>query len=121
MTKWLIAYSRRTGARWNIVDFCGPVGAESRGIVDLLAIRKNHRDNVSGLKRGDLFEIVLIQIKGGRAKRPTADDVTRLRKVATHYKAKATVLAEWRRGEKLALFVLERSGWQPVIPSRIFG
>jgi len=37
MTKWLITYTRRKGARWNIVEFGGVTGSESRGIVDLLA------------------------------------------------------------------------------------
>jgi hypothetical protein len=111
MTKWLITYSQRTGAKWNIVDFCGKTGAESRGIVDLLAIRKDHQNSVSALKRGDLFDIVLIQTKGGGARRPTAEDVTRLRKVARHHKARAVVLAEWRRKEKLDLFVLEGTWW----------
>jgi hypothetical protein len=37
MTKWLITYTRRKGVRWNIVEFGGVTGSESRGIVDLLA------------------------------------------------------------------------------------
>ncbi len=63
MTKWLVTYSQRTGAKWNLVDFGGKGKAESRGIVDLIAIRKEHRRDGIGLKRGDLFEIVLIQTK----------------------------------------------------------
>ena len=121
MTKWLITYSRRTGAKWNLVDFCGQAKAESRGIVDLLAIRKDHRVETLSLKRGDLFDMVLIQTKGGSAPRPSAEDVARLRQVARHHRAKAIVLAEWRRGEKLDLFLLKGSRWQPAMPSEIFG
>ncbi len=65
MTKWLVTYSRRRGAKWNLVDFGGKTKAEASGIVDLIAIRKDHRHDGPNLKRGDLFEIVLIQTKGG--------------------------------------------------------
>jgi hypothetical protein len=78
MTKWLITFSRRSGARWNLVDFGGKTKAESRGIVDLLAVRKNHQEEVLPLKRGDLFDMVLIQTKGGSSPRPTAEDIIRL-------------------------------------------
>jgi hypothetical protein len=121
MTKWLITYTRRTGVRWNIVDFGGTTKAESRGIVDLLAIRKNHRDEKTGLKRGDLFDIILIQTKGGVSPRPIAEDISRLSKVAKYYKAKAVVLAEWRKGKQLELFVLKRKEWLPTAPNSIFG
>jgi len=121
MTKWLITFSRRTGTRWNLVEFGGKTKAEARGIVDLLAIRKDHRHDGAGLKRGDLFDIILIQTKGGAAPRPTPDDVARLSRVARHHRAKVIVLAEWRRGEKLDLFRLERNRWQPVKPVDIFG
>jgi len=53
--------------KWHVVNFVGSNNAESRGIVDLLAIRKDHRTNNSKIKRGALFEAVLIQVKGGRA------------------------------------------------------
>ena len=121
MTKWLITYNRRKGAKWNLVDFGGRTKSESRGIVDLIAIRKDHHQHGAGLKRGDLFEIVLIQTKGGSAPRPTADDIARLKKVARHHKARAIVLAEWQRGERLELFQLNRSRWYSVPPDEIFG
>ncbi|MCX6909611.1 MAG: hypothetical protein NTY01_16420 [Verrucomicrobia bacterium] len=121
MTKWLITFSRQTGARWNLVDFGGKTKAEARGVVDLLAIRKDHRQEGTGLKRGDLFEIVLIQTKGGTSPRHTHDDIARLYRVAQHHRAKAIVLAEWRRGEKLDLFRLEDNEWEPVNPADIFG
>jgi hypothetical protein len=39
-----------------LVDFGGKTKAEARGIVDLIAIRKDHRQDRAGLKRGDLLE-----------------------------------------------------------------
>jgi hypothetical protein len=121
MAKWLVTYSRLKGPKWNVLDFGGDTGAESRGIVDMIAIRKNHRQEGLGLKRGDLFEIVLIQTKGGSAPRPTPSDIARLSKVAKHHKAKAVILVEWRRGEKLELYKLEGTRWQSVSPDDIFG
>lgn len=120
MTKWLVTYTRRTGAKWNLIDFGGTTKAESRGIVDLIAIRKDHRQSNSGLNRGDLFEIVLIQTKGGSAPRPTPSDLARLKKVARHHKARAVVLAEWRLGKGVGLFQLHGSRWRPVSPDEIF-
>lgn len=121
MTKWLVTYSRQTGAKWNIVDFGGKTKSEARGIVDLMAIRKDHRQDSPGLKRGDLFEIVLIQSKGGTAPRPTVEDIVRLLRVAEYHRAKAVILAEWQRGAKLNLFRLKGNDWVPVAPPDIFG
>ena len=73
--------------RWQLVGFPGPGGHESAGIVDLLAIRKNHNKPKSPFKRGDLFEIILIQIKGGGARRPDKKDNRRLNAVAKYYNA----------------------------------
>lgn len=81
MAKWRIAFDTgerviggRTvpaSRRWNLITFLGPGGSESSGIVDLMAIRKNHKTpQNSKLKRGDLFDIILIQVKGGGARRP---------------------------------------------------
>ena len=75
MTKWRIGFE--TGGRritklgvnpvrrWHLVGFPGPAGRESAGIVDLIAMRKDHTTANGVFKRGDLFEIILIQIKGG--------------------------------------------------------
>lgn len=120
MTKWLITYSHRCGAKWNVVDFCGKAKAESRGIVDLLAIRKNHGTPGPNLKRGDLFDIVLVQVKGGSASKPTPEDVERLLKVSRHHKAKHICLAEWLRGNRLSLYKLHKKSWVPVQPTEIF-
>ena len=121
MTKWLVTYSCRKGARWTIVDFGGRTKAESRGIVDLMAIRKDQRKEGEGLKRGDLFEIVLIQTKGGSAPLPTAEDGVRLLRVAKHHRARRVVLAAWRLRRSLDLFELDGPQWKPVTASEIFG
>lgn len=121
MTKWLVTYSRRTGGRWNLVDFVGPAKAEARGIVDIMAIRKDHRRDKEGLKRGDLLDIVLIQTKGGSARMPSSEDVARLIKVSKHHRARAVVLARWRQGRRPDLFELKGTKWRPVEPRTIFG
>jgi hypothetical protein len=121
MTKWLITFAGRASTKWKLVEFGGSAGAESRGIVDILAIRKDHTRDHDGLKRGDLFEIVLIQTKGGNAPRPTADDVSRLNMLAGLYHAKAVVLAEWKRGSTLQLYRLEGYRWMQSKPESIFG
>lgn len=101
MTRVLItkaAASAPRGRRWSVLSFYGPMGAESRGIVDLLAIRKNHAMEADGFSRGDLFEMILIQVKGGTSPNPTADDIRRLSLVRDHYRAKDVVLASWQQG-----------------------
>jgi hypothetical protein len=47
---------------------------ESVGVVDLLAIRKDHSKPVGAARRGDALQIILIQVKGGAAARPTPED-----------------------------------------------
>lgn len=107
MTKWLL--SRTTSRRaWRLVAFTGPGGGESRGIVDLLAIRKDHNTEKAGLERGDLFEMILIQVKGGSAKWPSKTDIERLQKVGRYYRARDIVLAEWRRGRQPTLYRLRK-------------
>ena len=103
-----------------------PGGRESAGIVDLLAIRKNHTKPKSPFKRGDLFEIILVQVKGGGAKRPTKDDAKRLKDVRDYYSARAVVLAEWIKGRPLEFYWLTnyraepKRAWGPVDPGVAF-
>lgn len=129
MTKWLVT---RTKSRtdWQLVEFSGPGGRESRGIVDLIAIRKDHYTSEGGVKRGDLFEIVLLQIKGGSAPWPSRNDILRLRQVARHHRAKEIVLADWQRGNQPILYRLARrlgadfdtkSVWREVRADAVFG
>jgi hypothetical protein len=121
MTKWLIAREHQGGPKWRLVSFAGPSGAESRGIVDLLAIRKDHADHPAPLKKGDLFEIVLIQVKGGGAKRPSTADIERLKIVKEHYRATEIVLASWTKGKELKVEILVGDVWEDKTAAEIFG
>jgi hypothetical protein len=121
MTKWLVTHSHRDGAKWSLADFNGQNGCESAGIVDLIAIRKDHRRSQIGLKRGDLFDLILIQTKGGGAPRPTVQDAVRLSRVAKYHRAKAVVLVEWKRQDRLVMFRLNQSRWEPTSATIIFG
>jgi hypothetical protein len=94
--------------KWQLVTFVGPSGGESVGIVDLMAIRKNHAHCEPPAKRGDSFQIVLIQVKGGSAPFPTADEVKRLRLVGRTYRAKAILLAQWKRGTQVRFYCLRK-------------
>ncbi|HTU27078.1 MAG TPA: hypothetical protein VMF30_16850 [Pirellulales bacterium] len=96
--------------KWQLVTFTGPAGGESVGIVDMVAIRRDHRPAELPGKRGDLFEIVLIQVKGGGAAFPTSDEVHRLRRVARKYHAKAVLLAQWKRGRQAEFYRLRKRG-----------
>ncbi len=121
MTKWLITRAGGAKTKWKFVEFGGSAGSESRGIVDILAIRKDHGQGGGGLKRGDRFEIILIQTKGGSAPRPKKEDVERLSRVARLYRAKAVVLAEWKKGVRLQLHRLEGLTWRSATAKEIFG
>lgn len=122
MTKVALRYASQQSLKWQIISFEGPRGQESAGIVDLIAIRRNHSKTVkSPLKPGDLFEIILIQVKGGTAEDPTADDKIRLAKVKEFYQAKYIILASWKKG-KLPIFkhLLENLEWEEIDPENIF-
>ena len=87
--------------RWQLVTFYGASGGESVGVVDLLAVRKDHRTSPrAGMKRGDALQIVLIQVKGGSAAMPTAEDGIRLRAVAKLYSARQSLLGVWKKGKR---------------------
>lgn len=120
MTKWLITKNCKDGAKWHVVNFVGSANAESRGVVDLIAIRKDHHSKKYKVKIGDLFDIILIQVKGGSAPLPTSVDIARLKKVARHHRAKAVVLSEWKPKKRLQLYVLQRNKWIEAKPNEIF-
>jgi hypothetical protein len=101
--------SRSPFPRWHFVSFVGPGGRESRGVVDLIAIRKDHK-TYQGLKRGDRFQIILIQVKGGYAADPTTDDADRLREVARYHRAQCVLLASWKKGASARFFSLRAKG-----------
>jgi hypothetical protein len=90
--------------RWQLVTFCGRAGGESRGVVDLLAVRKDHGKPIAGTKRGDALQIILIQVKGGGAAMPTTEDGKRLRIVAKRLHARHILLAAWKRGSAVRFF-----------------
>ena len=122
MTKVRIRQAVASAAfpRWHLLTFVGPEGGESRGVVDMLAIRKDHNDPPPGAKRGDLFQIILIQVKGGYAAKPTPEDGKRLRIAAKKHGACAVLLATWKKGKAARFFSLARNtrktalGWAEV-------
>jgi hypothetical protein len=97
--------------RWQLVTFCGPSGGESIGIVDMLAVRKCHGRTFGGMRRGDGLQAILIQVKGGAAAMPTADDAKRLRAVARHHRAKV-LLAVWKPGRAVRFYRLRNGNWR---------
>jgi hypothetical protein len=94
--------------RWQLVTFCGTAGGESVGVVDLMAIRKDHGEPLPGTKRGDNFQIILIQVKGGSAPMPTVEDGNRLRAVARRHRAHGVLLAAWTKGNAARFFRLRK-------------
>jgi hypothetical protein len=94
--------------RWHFVKFDGKSGGESRGVVDLVAIRKDHSERVAGTKRGDALQIILIQVKGGSAAKPTGEDAARLRIVARRHGACGVLLATWKKGSAARFFSLHK-------------
>lgn len=98
--------SNKHGGRWQWVEFLGANGGESRGIVDILAVRRKWAvpadPELQKLKHLDLFEFMLIQVKGGGAKMPTADDIARLELVADQYNACYVLLYQWNEKDKQA-------------------
>lgn len=93
--------------RWHFVSFLGKGGRESTGVIDLIAIRKDHGASASGLKRGDALQIFLIQVKGGSAAKPTAEDAKRLRLVARRHRACGILLAAWKKGNEARFYSLQ--------------
>jgi hypothetical protein len=112
----------RVAKRWILISFRGQGGGEWRGIVDLIAIRKNtERLGHPVRKSGDLFDIILIQAKGGMAKSPAAEDVTRLLSVKRYYRAKEVVYFHWREKRACTFCCLRRGQWVAASARDIFG
>ena len=81
--------------------------------MDVVAIRKDTSQPVDrALKRGDLFDMILIQIKGGSARGPTQEDCVRLCRVADLYRARAIVQFQWRKGVSSVFLELDRDTLQ---------
>lgn len=117
------ALSSRYADRWRFVDFRGPNGGESAGVVDIVAIRKDgRRPTLKGLKALDLFDIILIQVKGGTAALPSRQDIARLRLVKARYHAIDIVLFEWRIKRKCGFQILNaKNRWVPSSAATLFG
>jgi hypothetical protein len=118
------ALSSRIANRWQFVSFRGEKKAEWRGVVDVIAIRKDtSQPRAPLLKRGDLFDIVLIQIKGGTAPAPSSEDCIRLKQVAKYYRARAIVQFQWTRGVSSKFAELDRRTlkWNETTAPAIFG
>jgi hypothetical protein len=117
------ALSTRVADRWQFVSFRGGGKGEWRGVVDLVAIRKDTREpGGTLLKRGDLFDIVLVQVKGGTSAAPTAEDKRRLREVQKRYRAREVVQFCWKKGKIAEFSVLQRNlAWKPATGAEIFG
>ena len=79
------------------------------GVVDLLAIRKYHGAAVGSMRRGDALQIILIQVKGGAAAKPTSEDAARLRAVAKRHGARDVLLATWQKGRAVRFYRLRRT------------
>ena len=118
------ALAKRSSSRWQFVDFLGPKGRESAGIVDMIAIRKaSAAPNDPILKRYDLFEIYVIQVKGGSARLPSMEEVVRLSKVKEAYGAKGIILFQWQNGLKSGFYLLDETNfvWEQKSASGLFG
>jgi hypothetical protein len=110
--------------RWHFIKFDGKSGGESRGVVDLIAIRKDHSEPADGTKRGDALQIILVQVKGGRAPKPTAEDAARLRIVAKRHRVCGVLLATWTKGREARFYSLHKGypEWREVEHLRtVFG
>ena len=100
-----------------------PPGGEWRGIVDILAVRKDTSRPVHAvLKSGDLLEIVVVQMKGSGARLPSLAEIRRLRAVARRYHAKHIVLFAWKREQHCRFSRLTRANtWMPSTAAELFG
>jgi len=116
------ALSSRIADRWKFISFRGVGKGEWRGVVDLIAVRKNSKQPAGDiLKRGDLFDIILIQVKGGSAPAPTKDDCRRLWQVKKVYRAKAVIQFQWRKGKSSEFSVRGRNlNWKLTTSRELF-
>lgn len=116
------ALTSRVAKRWRFVSFRGLGGGEWRGVVDVLAIRKNtSKSDHDILKSGDLFDVILVQMKGGSARKPTAAEIRRLHAVKRRYGGKDIVLFAWTKGKSCEFSRLTRGEWRASSARDIFG
>lgn len=117
------ALSSRVAKRWRFASFRGAGGGDWCGVVDVLAIRKDTATpGDPRLKRGDLFEMILVQMKGGSARMPSDLDKVRLQRVRRFYGAKEVVLFKWNHAARSCTFsTLEGTKWKASSAAKIFG
>ena len=110
------AMTKRVGGRWKVVSLRGKSGADSKGVVDLVAVRRNLRlPAPHGLAAGDLLDSVIVRLHSADAAKPTPKDVARLRRVARRYAALRIVLHTWTKGAPGEFHLLEaRTKWKKV-------
>ena len=113
--------------RTRFVEFVGAKGGESNGIVDLLAIKKNHDQKKTkniGCNVNDLLDIIHIQVKGGSAGEPTKADKKRMLIVSKYYNCRETLLSRWNPAEfNQVVFKRLKNNleWEKVDAKTIFG
>jgi hypothetical protein len=94
------------------------------GVVDVIAMRKSSaKPGVAPLQAYDLFDIILIQSRGGSARSPSSSDIAMLRAVKDVYRAQAIVLFEWRLKTHSRFHVLDEAfdTWTLTSAAKLFG
>ena len=125
-TKLQIEISNNSTAKYQFVEFSGPRGGDSNGIVDLLAIKKNRNNKENkkhGLSNADLLDMIQIQVIGGGSGPPSNADKKRMKKVAKYHKFKETLLSRWDpRKDFFPVFyrLTDQNTWQIVDAKTIF-
>jgi hypothetical protein len=117
------ALTGRVAKRWHLVSFRGKNHGESAGVVDVIAIRRDYsRVSHPVLKPGDLFQMILVQMKGGSASDPDREAVQRLRAVKERYEAKEIVLFRWNKGKESSFSKpADDNTWKKCSANSIFG
>ena len=119
--------NKNEAPRTQFVEFTGPKGGESNGIVDLLAIKKNHDQEKTknmDCNVNDLLDIIHIQVKGGSAGDPTKAAKKRMLIVSKYYNCRETLLSRWNPAKfNQVIFKRLKNNleWEKVDAKTIFG
>lgn len=92
LTKVIISRNNKKPSFWHVINFLGAGKQESGGIIDLFDFSKDH-SMTSSLPRGDGFEIILAQVRGGSTRNPSSVDMQRMEAVKQRYGAKVVLLS----------------------------
>ncbi len=79
---------------------------------------KHQNISAVALRRGDLFEFILVQLKGGDAREPSDSDVVRLRTVAGQIGATRVVLCSWKDRAR-STYQIDADGWAECVSARV--